>query len=472
MSNALDKNSFALKGLLHDRLLDIGYTGALPRHIDEAIAGWNRDSQAFLQANSPVANAEDSLSALDGAIQSGTFSLSMLGELVSQYSDFTRKFGIPGDTKFWAYEIKKLGKAPHKPKLLRLGTLLRREWGKHHYREQVKWELAAINELRAVFLKDLEQWFRLIKTVADGLGPMGLKPHLFWDLSQGAPSISDIRQLQEWVEYLSEDEGLRQLCNMLGRMRSSANSIDKETILTSEYFDESVLDVNSSEELAGVTLGNDIAAALPQEIALISSPETEILFDLKFAESRLMCFEKIGFQSLQYEREVETEVEKKEEKGPMVVCVDTSGSMMGAPETIAKAVTLFMAMRIITENRACYLINFSTDIECLEISAEMGLAGVMEFMKKSFHGGTDAAPAINEAIKMIDTEKFRNADVLVLSDFLMQELDGGTLNRVEQSKSSGTRFMSLCIGDLFLSERLTTCFDSEWVYDPSTASIY
>lgn len=472
MSKALDQTILALRELLQSRLLSLGYTGTFPRHLEEAITDWNRKTQSYLQANSPFTSAEEHLTGLDNAVETGTISSTKLEEFVSSYADFTKAFGIPNDKKFWSGEIKKLGKQQSKAKLLRLGTLLRREWRRHLYREQVKWEFETINELRTEFIKNLEQWFRLIKTVADNLDSMGLKPYLFWDLSQGTPSTSDIQQLEKWVDYLSKNDEIKELCNLLGRMRSSAKSVEKETLFTTEYFEETVLDIDSSEELAGVTLGNDIAAALPQEIALISSPETEILFDLKYAESRLMCFEKIGFQSVQYEQEVSVEVEKKEEKGPMVICVDTSGSMVGAPETIAKAVTLFMAMQVIQENRACYLINFSTGIECLEISAEMGLAGVMQFLRKSFHGGTDAAPAINEAMRMIDTEHYKNADVIVISDFLMNELGSETLSRVENVKSLGTRFVSLCIGSLFISEHLKTYFDSEWVYDSSSASIY
>ena len=42
----------------------------------------------------------------------------------------------------------------------------------------------------------------------------------------------------------------------------------------------------------------------------------------------------------------------------------------------------------------------------------------------SFHGGTDAAPAMEHALEMLQSESFRRADVLVISDFVMPELDG------------------------------------------------
>ena len=56
----------------------------------------------------------------------------------------------------------------------------------------------------------------------------------------------------------------------------------------------------------------------------------------------------------------EVSVEKKEPKGPIIVCVDTSGSMQGTPENIAKTVTFALSKIAIEEERKCYLISFST----------------------------------------------------------------------------------------------------------------
>ena len=74
------------------------------------------------------------------------------------------------------------------------------------------------------------------------------------------------------------------------------------------------------------------------------------------------------------ESDVMTEVERpkpkpKAERGPIIVCLDTSGSMHGAPEIVAKAIVL-EAMRVAhAEKRACYLYSFSgpTDVAELEL---------------------------------------------------------------------------------------------------------
>ena len=232
-------------------------------------------------------------------------------------------------------------------------------------------------------------------------------------------------------------------------------------------------DINSREEIVGVYLGKDIEHALPQEIALLSDDETSVLFDMKFVEGRLMCFEMEGMQTRSYdvEEEIMVEVEEKEKLGPIIICVDTSGSMQGSPETIAKAVTLFMATRAISQKRNCYLINFSTGIETLDLSGQMGMAKVMAFLQRSFHGGTDVSPALTQALKMMDDEKYEQADLLIISDFMMASLPELLYKEISNAKANKNRFYSLAIGDLFLSKRLQEIFDNEWVYNPSNSSI-
>lgn len=91
----------------------------------------------------------------------------------------------------------------------------------------------------------------------------------------------------------------------------------------------------------------------------------------------------------------------------MFVCIDTSGSMNGAPETVAKAVALFMATKAKEQKRPCYLINFSTNIDTLDFSADVGMESLMRFLQMSFHGGTDVTPALEHALDMMEKDTHR-----------------------------------------------------------------
>jgi hypothetical protein len=81
------------------------------------------------------------------------------------------------------------------------------------------------------------------------------------------------------------------------------------------------------------------------------------------------------------------------ERGPIIVCLDTSGSMRGAPETIAKAVVL-EALRTAhhAERRGCLLMAFGGPDETRRARAGAtrdGLQALLDLMGQGFDGGTD-----------------------------------------------------------------------------------
>lgn len=317
------------------------------------------------------------------------------------------------------------------------------------------------------------EWLKGLQLLADTLDELSIEPGLLFDLSKDNLTLSDIEQMKKWVSYISNDKGVKALCDLMGRLRFAEQTRRQELIKTVATVTEYVPDINSREEIVGVYLGKDIEHALPQEIALLSDDDTSVLFDMKFVEGRLMCFEMEGTQSRgdDIEKEVTAEVEEEEKLGPVIICIDTSGSMQGSPETIAKAVTLYMATRAMSQQRDCYLINFSTGIETLDLSGQLGMAKVMEFLRRSFHGGTDAGPALTHALGMMSQKKYEQSDLLIISDFIMASLPESMYEKISGAKANENRFYSLSIGDLFLSKRLQEVFDNEWVYNPGNSSI-
>ena len=157
-------------------------------------------------------------------------------------------------------------------------------------------------------------------------------------------------------------------------------------------------------------------------------------------------------------------VPKKSKKGPIIICVDTSGSMHGTPEYVAK-VLCFAILRIaLLEKRDCFLISFSTSIKTLEITDfNKSLPKLIEFLMFSFHGGTDAIPALIESIHQLETKKFEKADILMISDFIMDSVDSSTEKRINKAKEKGTKFHSLVISSVGNPQALKI-FDNNWFY--------
>jgi uncharacterized protein with von Willebrand factor type A (vWA) domain len=85
-----------------------------------------------------------------------------------------------------------------------------------------------------------------------------------------------------------------------------------------------------------------------------------------------------------------TEIRPAAECGPIILCLDTSGSMMGARETIAKAMVLECMRQAKAQQRQCYLYSFSGPGDCQELELKVtgaGLSHLLEFLSGSFHGG-------------------------------------------------------------------------------------
>ena len=157
--------------------------------------------------------------------------------------------------------------------------------------------------------------------------------------------------------------------------------------------------------------------------------------------------------------------EKEEAKGPFIICVDTSGSMHGTPETVAKTLCFAILKIAIRDNRKWYLISFSTGIETLTLpDLKNSLDKIISFLSMSFHGGTDATPAMREALRMITTQDYKKADVIMVSDFVMSAFDKTTQEQIKSAKDNKTKFHSLVIGNSQNPETIKD-FDSNWFYD-------
>ncbi|EWS57197.1 VWA domain protein interacting with AAA ATPase [Methylibium sp. T29-B] len=103
----------------------------------------------------------------------------------------------------------------------------------------------------------------------------------------------------------------------------------------------------------------------------------------------------------------------------MLVCIDTSGSMRGAPEQLAKAVVLQAARTAHRERRACQLIAFGGAGELLTHELALtpaGLDALLDFIGQAFDGGTDLAAPLAHAVAAVHSARWQQADLLLVSD--------------------------------------------------------
>jgi uncharacterized protein with von Willebrand factor type A (vWA) domain len=388
-------------------------------------------------------------------------------------------FNSEANTQFWQDKLsafKKEAKNTSENKKSLLDALRRNEqetWRKDYERKLLEWQLNEIQDKRNAFLKELQEWLDTIKQLQEVFGDLGIKPGVLWDMSSGALSQQDISFLRKWANYLRNDKSIQQLCDLMGRLQKEAQSHRKEIINSTFQYSITTPDIHSNEEIVGIELGRDLENVIPQELALLSDPDVAILFDLKYVENRLMCFSKQGYKTEVFDKNIQEEVTVVEDDkmGPIIICVDTSGSMSGAPENIAKAITLMLSSRAVAQKRKCYLINFSTSIDTLDLTPPKGVGDLVAFLKMSFHGGTDVAPALHEGLRMMSDSDYKKADLLVISDFVLDGLPSNIVAMCQKQRNEENRFFALSIGNFGMHRVADNVFDQNWIYNPNSGGI-
>jgi uncharacterized protein with von Willebrand factor type A (vWA) domain len=335
--------------------------------------------------------------------------------------------------------------------------------------KQLKWELDFIEEQRMKFCEDLYRRIEELKKLRKVLEPFGNELGRLWDMTRGNWQKVNFDVLKRYADLLQNDQSLLELAEMLGRMQQAEKEYEEELFTKIQFKSEWKIEHASKSDLIGIHESDDLSSLLPSETALLADETIQTVFFKKFAEKRLQTFEYQSSLLSMSEEEVQDKRLKQKEsvKGPFIVCIDTSGSMHGTPETVAKTLCFALLKIAVRENRKCYLISFSTGIETLNLTdMKNSLDKLIAFLSMSFNGGTDATPAMQEALRMLQTNDYKKADVIMVSDFVMPAFENTLQTQIEKAKNNNTRFHSLIIGNSQNSATIKD-FDNNWYYDLS-----
>lgn len=350
---------------------------------------------------------------------------------------------------------------------------LKAEMHKELIRRKTDWELAQIEKQRKILLKELYEKIEKFKKIFERLKSFTKNFGRLWDLAQGELNDNGFDILEKYAELLQDDEGLTALAEMIGRHHEEEQEFHKESrakiVVETVYNPEPAY----KGEIAGLRLSDSLLDALPSELALYNNLSTRQIFKMKYAQKQLLSYSytrNIEYKKTHEELE-EVEVgETIEHKGPMIICVDTSGSMHGTPERVAKTVAFALAQKSLEEERGCYLISFSTGIETMDLSSFNSIDGItnlIKFLRMSFNGGTDANPALNYSVKLLEEKEWKNADVLMISDFVMGTLDFELEEKIKVQQKKKCRFFSLAVTSGGNNAVIST-FDKNWIYDTNS----
>lgn len=195
-------------------------------------------------------------------------------------------------------------------------------------------------------------------------------------------------------------------------------------------------------DIEGITVGNDLSALLPIELATMADEQLSGLFAYRFATRRLQTFQ---YKSNLMKKAQKVQVARARQKGPMIVCMDTSGSMQGPPERIAHSLVIKLLQVALAQDRDLLLITFATAARTFD--ARQNRITLLDYMRQECGGSTDGTQMLQTAFRLIASNpRYGCADLLLLSDFKFPLVDGSLLRELRQLQDEGTRLYALQIG--------------------------
>lgn len=224
----------------------------------------------------------------------------------------------------------------------------------------------------------------------------------------------------------------KRMAEAIGRMRRFA--INKQKTKFNQ----------SNEEICDISFGNDISRLIPSELMLLNNPQTKLDFKRRFAEGKLMQYELRGKERLN--------------KGPIIACIDNSGSMSGDREIWSKAVALALLEIARMQKRDFTCIHFgsrndnliddkySDELVITILKNEQNISEkIIQVASTFIGGGTDFETPLTKSLEIIETSTFNKADIIFITDGSCDVSDEWLTNFLTKKKEKEFNIYSILI---------------------------
>jgi uncharacterized protein with von Willebrand factor type A (vWA) domain len=284
-----------------------------------------------------------------------------------------------------------------------------------------------LGKLNQLWSERINAW----NSVYDVFGEMGKSLRLGWDLSRGVLKMTGWENVLKIHNLLKSLPQITDIARAIGRLREAEGEDIYENKRVVKAISRVVEELKwvkiptMRSETDGVHKSADVQRMLPAESMLMRHPQFSKLWKARLLERNLATYRIVGYG---YEKIKRTETEdvetdevshRKLERGPIIACLDTSGSMQGVPELVAKAITFELMRLAASESRKCFLYTFSGpgNLEGKELSLSPdGLNGIIGLLSMSFGGGTDISDPMNAAISKVSESGWSRSDIVMVSD--------------------------------------------------------
>ena len=246
---------------------------------------------------------------------------------------------------------------------------------------------------------------------------------------------TNAQEIEKYAKIFREDEEICALAKKIGRHapKSGAMTFSQKNHRPAVSRD-------------GIRFSSDIRNVVPSEFALLAEKRAKLEFLRKFSDSELLCWKPAPDRSASHG--------KKDDRGEVIICLDTSGSMHGRAETISKACALAVISACQKEKRRVLLVSFSVEFKYLELDFsskdEKLLKKIGDFVSCSFYGGTDIGGVLEFSLEnrpKTTTMSLHDADIVLISDFNAPAPAAKTMELLRRAQKNGTRLFAFSVGN-------------------------
>ena len=350
------------------------------------------------------------------------------------------------------------------------------------YRDRGASLLEAEDRVVEAFAADWESRRGELDSLIEVLGDADeLLKHCRWDSLQGLLRSSDwaeVVRIRGLIERLPE---LVVILRRLGRGRDAEHAVDDTACRAERELGPAGAAVTAASvpvpdlpgETRGVHRSGRVARMLPVEAMQLRHPRLRLAWHARRAERALLAFEddeRFGatvFNAEPIWREVRRPAPRRE-SGPIMLCVDTSGSMRGGAESVAKAVVLECARVALAQRRPCHVFAFGGEGEVMEITVggqASDWPALLRFLAGSFHGGTDICGPIEAVLTRMASADWHLADLMLVTDGEFGATPDLAARLEGVRAGQGLRVQGMLIGDRETIGLAELCDEIHWIKD-------
>lgn len=248
-----------------------------------------------------------------------------------------------------------------------------------------------------------------------------------WGIGEGQHRRIPMSQKSEMINRLQSSKKFKELNQILGRFQEV---LKKSTPSKTQ---------SNGSSIHSVELGNQLESVLPSDKMKLNHSVLKKDFYQRYLSKQLIQYKK--------------KKDKPRGKGPIIACIDCSGSMEGDNELWSKAVGLAMLQLAKQQRRTFIGILYSNRLDYVLTAKNGNVDGneLLEFAEQFSGGGTEFRAPLKKAMEVIKRESLEQADILFISDGIAY-LDKLFLKQFKEFK---TALNCRCVG-IALKDKATS----------------